>query len=316
MGAGDQNQPAGSVPVNCTLQTADGSSTTAIAFTDGNSVSIAAHDDNSPAPAPTLSLVGAMPSTGTLGAGQWLEAYFQESHNMNDLSLGACSVNGVAVSPLSNLSNGLYKVVYSVGSGDSDAAAGMVPIDCTLFGAAGTTTASAWTDSNTVAIDVAGDGIGTSTATTTGSTDGGSIGGTVEGGSDTATGTLAVTSINQVRSTATAGAGYADGWAWTFHVTVPQDETSVAMKFMDWTHSNGSTTIATAHNVRISSAQASSASTTEMTAADTYSEPLTITGDLDSSLPGRQIDVTVEMQVPSGALNGSYTTNYGFKSWH
>ena len=43
-------------------------------------------------------------------------------------------------------------------------------------------------------------------------------------------------------------------------------------------------------------------------------ETVILTGDADANTPGRQVDVKVEMQVPSSALNGSYTTAYGIKS--
>jgi hypothetical protein len=86
------------------------------------------------------------------------------------------------------------------------------------------------------------------------------------------------------------------------------------MKFADWTHSNGTNQIGAANNMRISSNQAATTTPISVTAAGTYTNAMTLTGDLDPNTPGRQVEVTVEMQVPSDTLNGSYTTNYGVKS--
>ena len=82
------------------------------------------------------------------------------------------------------------------------------------------------------------------------------------------------------------------------------------MKFVNWIHSNALNTISTANNMRISSNQSSTTTTTTITAADTYSFPMTITGDMDSTRAGKQIQITVEMAVPNGTANGSYSTNY------
>src|SRR6185503_8422516 len=47
-------------------------------------------------------------------------------------------------------------------------------------------------------------------------------------------GTLAVTSITPVKTTATADGTYAHGWSYMFNITVPSDETNLSMKFSDW----------------------------------------------------------------------------------
>ena len=36
-----------------------------------------------------------------------------------------------------------------------------------------------------------------------------------------------------------------------------------------------------------------------------------MTGDLDSTTAGNQVQVTVEVAVPSSTVNGSYSTSYG-----
>src|SRR6185436_9940718 len=126
-------------------------------------------------------------------------------------------------------------------------------------------------------------------------------------------GTLAVSSVATVNGTATADGTFASGWKYTFNITVPDNETNLAMKFGDWTMTGDSShTIAAAQNMRISSSQAdNSGATITMTAANTYASPdLHITGDLDAGTPGKQVQVTVEVSIPSATVNGSYTTSY------
>ena len=129
-------------------------------------------------------------------------------------------------------------------------------------------------------------------------------------------GTLAVTSITPVRTYATAGGGFAAGWSWTFNVTVPTTETSLAMKFADWV--SGSNSIPAATNIRFYSAQSSDATTADsaisLAAANTYSTAMTLNADLDASTAGRQIQITVEARVPDGQAGGSYSTSYGVQS--
>jgi len=108
----------------------------------------------------------------------------------------------------------------------------------------------------------------------------GTIGGTVTGN-----GVLHVTSIDAIKTTSSADGTFAGGWKYVFHITAPSNEPNVAMKFTDWT-SSGSSSIAVANNIRISSAQANSTSTVTITAANTYSSPALVIGtDLD---PGTQ----------------------------
>lgn len=144
---------------------------------------------------------------------------------------------------------------------------------------------------------------------------GGTIGGTTTGGTPSE-GTLAVTSVTTVNSAATANGTFESGWKYLFHITVPTNETNLAMKFADWFNSAASSTIAAANNIRISSAQADNANATVLiTAANTYSSPaLHMTGDLNAGMAGMQVDVLVEAAVPSDSVNGSYTTSYGVRT--
>ncbi len=143
----------------------------------------------------------------------------------------------------------------------------------------------------------------------------GEIGGDVSGGSSLH-GTLGVTSIESTDTSATANGTFADGWKYTFHITVPDNETNLAMKFADWFNASGPSSIAAGGNMRISSAEADNAGATVLiTAANTYSLPaLHMTGDLDLGMPGLQIAVLVEVAVPTNTVNGSYTTSYGVQT--
>ena len=136
-------------------------------------------------------------------------------------------------------------------------------------------------------------------------------------------GSLEVTSIVSRESYASAGAGWpdddpstADGWSWKFYITVPSDETLFEMKFDNWT--SGDNSILVADNMRFYSTQATTAvdaaHAIDITAHATYSADMTLSGDLYPTTAGRQIMVTVEMQVPAGSSGGSYSTSYGVKS--
>jgi len=140
----------------------------------------------------------------------------------------------------------------------------------------------------------------------------GTIGGEVVGG----VGVLEVTSVETVDSTATADDTFENGWEYVFNITVPTNEDDLAMKFADWARTGGGGTIPAANNIRISSPQAdNSGATVLITAANTYSTPaLHMTGDLNPSMDGLQVKVTVEVKIPSDTPSGSYTTSYGVKT--
>lgn len=127
---------------------------------------------------------------------------------------------------------------------------------------------------------------------------------------------LAVTGVDSVSSVATADGNFADGWKWTMHLTVPDTENAFRMKFSDWT--GGSNSFGTANDVRIFSPESSNAGTEGsavlMTAANTYGGWMYLTGDTSTTTPGRQIDVVIEVRVPSGTPAGSYTTTFGAQS--
>ncbi|MEI6494496.1 MAG: ice-binding family protein [bacterium] len=151
------------------------------------------------------------------------------------------------------------------------------------------------------------------TASTTSSL-AGAINGNVTGGASTSDAALVVTSIDRIQTIATADNTFEHGWKYIFHITAPTSEPKLAMKFTNWTGPNSSI-LPVANNMRISSNQANSTSTMLITAAGTYSIPdLNMVTDLDSSLPGRQIQVTVEVKIPTATTNGSYTTTYGVRS--
>lgn len=143
----------------------------------------------------------------------------------------------------------------------------------------------------------------------------GDINGTVNGGSS-GQGTLAVTSIAPVDTQATADNSFADGWSYTFNITVPSNQTNLSMKFADWVNNNASSTIPAGNNMQISSAQADNAGAeVPITAANTYSTPaLHLTGDLDPSTPGNQVQVIVQTKIPVNSVNGGYTTDYGIQT--
>lgn len=144
---------------------------------------------------------------------------------------------------------------------------------------------------------------------------------TESGSMGTSTGTttdaaLHVDSVEAQKTTAVADGTYDNGWRYVFHVTAPNNEENLSMRFSDWfVSSSSSSTIPVANNMRISSAQASSTSPVTLTAANAYSTPpLVLVSDLNPSMPGRQADIVVEVKIPSGTSNDTYTTFYGVQT--
>ena len=133
---------------------------------------------------------------------------------------------------------------------------------------------------------------------------------------DDSTAILEVTGINAISTFAQDTDDYADGWSWTFEITVPTDEVEFAMKFSDFV--SGANTIAAAGNIRYYTAQSTEAEdNTEavtIAGANTYPGSITLDSDLDAGTAGRQIEVTVEMKVPAGSEGGSYSASYGINS--
>ncbi|MBI5134162.1 MAG: hypothetical protein HZA81_02135 [Candidatus Taylorbacteria bacterium] len=316
VGPGDTERAPGTVPFSCVIKDSAGATTTVSAFTEANTVAIDTDHDGmidgenvsggdgsggnqNSSTTPQLAWASITPGSGTLTLGGVGRVYFQEFHNQTDLAIGgACRINGVDVTSLDNLGAGLYRLNYVVALGHPDRGAGEIPISCVLTNGANQSVSIVALDPNALAIDVNGNGSYTD--------------GQIEG--DVEQGALGVSSISQVRSTATAGGGFGQGWEWTFNVTVPSDEQVVRMKFGDWVHTNGVSSVDMEGNMRISSEQASSSVPIVMAAAGVYSDPMAIVSDLDPSAPGLQIQIKVEMKVPSGAQNGSYGTYYGIQS--
>ncbi|HQU07871.1 MAG: hypothetical protein B7X04_02260 [Parcubacteria group bacterium 21-54-25] len=134
---------------------------------------------------------------------------------------------------------------------------------------------------------------------------------------DNNTAVLAVNGIDATKTYAIADDTFGNGWAWTFHVTVPTTEQYLSMKFNDFLGAP-SGTIPVAGNVRFYSLQSSdaNATTSAITIAGpgAYSAPMHLTGDLAPGTAGRQVDIVVEMRVPTGTTGGSYSTSYGIQS--
>ena len=135
------------------------------------------------------------------------------------------------------------------------------------------------------------------------------------GNATTSDAALHVDSIDAQQTSAIAIDTYADGWRYVFHITDPNSEENLSMRFSDWVGLNASNTIPVANNMRISSAQASNPGPVTLTGANVYSTPAFImTTDLNPSMPGRQVDVLVEVKIPTGTQNDTYTTTYGVQS--
>lgn len=133
----------------------------------------------------------------------------------------------------------------------------------------------------------------------------------------TATGTpLEVVSITPVNTSATANGEFASGWSWIMRLNVPDGEDAFRMSFTDWSGTAG--TFEGGGNVRISSPESSNASTPSnglVSPADNgYSGWMYLTGDANTLAAGRQIDVTIEVRIPTGTAAGNYSADFAGNS--
>ncbi len=152
---------------------------------------------------------------------------------------------------------------------------------------------------------VSGNSVATTTATSTFTT------------SSTASSTpLAHTETEVVDSSGIANGEWSDGWEWILTFTVPDNETQFQMRFTDFS-SNGNE-IPAAGNIRYFTSQSNSASTSAnavvISEEGEYATAITLTGDADSSTPGRQVEVRVQVKIPFGTPVGSYTTTFGVRT--
>ncbi len=125
---------------------------------------------------------------------------------------------------------------------------------------------------------------------------------------------LALTGVTPVSTTATADGTFADGFQWVLHFVVPTNETSFQMEFSNFTTPTSTGTIPAANNIRYFSPESSNATSSASAITETnngFGGALTLTGDTSTTTPGRQIDVTVEVAVPSGTPTGVYSTTFG-----
>jgi hypothetical protein len=122
---------------------------------------------------------------------------------------------------------------------------------------------------------------------------------------------LAIDSISTNQSSGVADNTYADGWSWTIHFTVPDNENAFRIRFSDW--GNASSSFPTANDVEVYSPQSSNASTSASAITETgngYSGWIYLTGDTAPLTPGRQIDLVVNVKIPFGTPAGSYSSNF------
>ncbi len=119
-----------------------------------------------------------------------------------------------------------------------------------------------------------------------------------------------------IDSNGVANGEWEDGWEWVLTFTVPDNETQFQMRFTDFS-SNGDE-IAAAGNIRYFTSQSNSATTTGNAVVideeGEYADAITLTGDADTSMPGRQVEVRVQVKIPFGTPVGSYTTTFGVRT--
>jgi hypothetical protein len=122
---------------------------------------------------------------------------------------------------------------------------------------------------------------------------------------------LAIDGSETNQSSGVADNTYTDGWQWTVHFTVPDNENAFRIRFSDW--GNASNSFPTANDVQIYSPESSNASTSASAITETdngYSGWIYLNGDTAPLTPGDQIDLIVQVKIPFGTPAGSYSSNF------
>ncbi len=107
-----------------------------------------------------------------------------------------------------------------------------------------------------------------------------------------------------------------DAYEWVFGITMPNDESYIALQFADWT--NG---LATANNMRYWSEEVedgelgSASNPIVITAANTYPDRILIAEKeenywINDGQPGIQTNIHVQLQIPSSTPAGSHSTSF------
>jgi hypothetical protein len=123
-------------------------------------------------------------------------------------------------------------------------------------------------------------------------------------------GSIDIDSITMTKTSAKANNDYLDGWQWTFDITVwDETEDKLQMRFDEW--ASGVNAISSADNIRFS--VDGGASWLTVTADSSYSD-LSDISDNDTVADGTQVQIIVEMKVPSGTMVGGYTSQYGIRT--
>lgn len=121
--------------------------------------------------------------------------------------------------------------------------------------------------------------------------------------------------LEVTRAYAAADDTYEHGWHYIIHATFPTEETQLKLRFSDLV--DGATVI-DASNVRLYTAQASSAADAAhaltLSAANVWSDTVTLDADADESADGRQVDIVVEVKVPQSVASGSFDASYDLQS--
>ncbi len=126
---------------------------------------------------------------------------------------------------------------------------------------------------------------------------------------------LALADTEAIDTTGVSDGTFENGWHWVLTFTVPDNETEMQMRFTNFT--SGANSIAAASNIRIFTAQSSNATSSASAVTSTnndYGTVINLTGDSDAGTPGRQVDVHVQVRIPFGTPEGSYSTTFGVRT--
>lgn len=127
---------------------------------------------------------------------------------------------------------------------------------------------------------------------------------------------LALDDTEAIDTNGIANDEWEDGWEWVLTFTVPDNETQFQMRFSDF--EDGDESIAADGNIRYFTSQSASATTSAdavvIDEENVYADAITLTGDVDPGTPGRQVEVTIQVKIPIGTDEGSYSTTFGART--
>jgi IPT/TIG domain len=121
----------------------------------------------------------------------------------------------------------------------------------------------------------------------------------------TASSSLAIDNTTSIQSSGVADNTFADGWEWDVNFSIPVTQNAFRIRFSDW--GNASSSFPTADDVQIWSPQSTNATSSSSAILETGNG---YSGWLYFPTGTNDIDVMVNVKIPFGTANGSYSSDF------